>query len=529
MWKRLGALAALFGIAFSAMYMRIYLLTGEEDYKLAGNAQSSFILNVSNTYGNIYDCRMRLLNNNTWKILAVLNPTAENVTNILPFVKNPDAFYAGLKKGVPFVCEVTSEEIPNENILTFKVPIRTSESQLAPHIIGYTSDGKGVAGIEKAFNDFLRSHQSKISVKYEIDGLGNTLNGLNASINMDEEMKAGVVTTIDAEIQKICEKAAQKMKKGAIVVMDPSNGQLRAIVSVPAFSPLNVSKSLDDPDSPLINRALMPYNVGSVFKLVTAAAALEQGISPDLTYECTGKIDVFGQIFKCHKASGHGVLDMQGAIVNSCNTYFINLSEKLSSENFIAKASSFGFGRSTVLANGIVSEKGTLQSVEDLKNPAEKANMSFGQGVLTATPVQIAAMTSAIVNNGKLPKPQLIIGTTEDKQKVSFYENQTAFSEATTPLIALKLREFMAATVNENAESLGRPKNTTAGGKTSTAQTGRYDENGNEILEAWFTGYFPIDKPKYVVTVLVEGGKSGNTDAAPIFKEIAENITNLYG
>ncbi|MCX7657895.1 MAG: penicillin-binding transpeptidase domain-containing protein, partial [Oscillospiraceae bacterium] len=301
------------------------------------------------------------------------------------------------------------------------------------------------------------------------------------------------------------------------------------IVSVPAFSPLNVSKSLDDPDSPLINRAFMPYNVGSVFKLVTAAAALEQGISPDLTYECTGKIDVFGQIFKCHKASGHGVLDMQGAIVNSCNTYFINLSEKLSSENFIAKASSFGFGRSIVLANGIVSEKGTLQSAEDLKNPAEKANMSFGQGVLTATPVQIAAMTSAIVNNGKFPKPQLIIGTTEDKQKVSFYENQTAFSEATTPLIALKLREFMAETVNGNAESLARPRNTTAGGKTSTAQTGRYDEKGNEILEAWFTGYFPLDKPKYVVTVLVEDGKSGNTDAAPIFKEIAENITNLYG
>ncbi|MCX7658434.1 MAG: hypothetical protein N2Z57_07135, partial [Oscillospiraceae bacterium] len=220
MWKRLGAMAALFGIAFSVMYMRIYFITEEEDYKLVGNAQSSFTLNVSNTYGNIYDCRMRLLNNNTWKILAVLNPTAENVTDILPFVKNPDAFYAGLKKGVPFVCEVTSEEIPNENILTFKVPIRTSESQLAPHIIGYISDGKGVAGIERAFNDFLRSHQSKISVKYEIDGLGNTLNGLNASINMDEEMKAGVVTTIDAEIQKICEKAAQKIKKGAIVVMD---------------------------------------------------------------------------------------------------------------------------------------------------------------------------------------------------------------------------------------------------------------------------------------------------------------------
>jgi len=527
MWKRFAVLALAFGIAFSCLYMRVFNLSEQEGYKQAGVKQGSYTINVSKTYGNIYDCNLRLLNNNTKKILAVIDPSAENVRDIQPYLIDKDAFYKQVDNGLPFVCEVNTLDIPNKNILTFETTVRTTESQLAPHIVGYSSDNKGVSGIEGSFNDFLRNNVSSTSVTYSIDGLGKTLDGVNKVINLSPAMKAGVITTIDSDIQHICEEASKKIEKGAIIVMEPSTGRIKAVVSAPTFTPLNVAESLNDKNSPLINRAFSAYNVGSIFKLVTAATALEQGISPDLKYECNGKIDVDGQIFKCHKLSGHGVLDMQGAMVNSCNTYFINLSEQISSENFISKASILGFGRSTVLAPDIISAKGKLQTVSDLYNPAEKANLAFGQGMLMATPLQIATMTSAIVNGGKMPKPQLVIGTTKDCVSVDTLGFENLFTDAIDPSVAHTLRKFMVETVNNNVTSDARPYNTTAGGKTSTAQTGQYNTDGSEILQAWFTGYFPTDKPKYVVTVLAENGKSGNTAAGPIFKEIAEEITKM--
>lgn len=528
MWKRVAWVAGFLGVAVTMLYMRLYYLSQQEVYKEAGAKQGSYSLTVSKTFGNIYDYRLTPLNNTTKKILAVVNPTAESVKDILPFLVDKEKFYYQLENGVPFICEVTSMNIPNESVFTFEAVQRSSENQLAPHIVGYTSDNCGVSGIESSFNDFLRSFERKISVTYSVDGMGNTLKGAEPVIQMDPELKAGVITTLDSGIQQICEKAAEKIEKGAILVMDPYNGQLRAVVSAPAFSPLQVGKSLKADNAPLINRAFLPYNVGSVFKLVAASVALEEGVSPDLTYECTGEIDIFGQNFHCHKLSGHGELDMEGAMVNSCNTYFVNMCQQISNENFIAKASALGFGRSVVLANDIVSAKGTLQTAEDLLNPAEKANLSFGQGKLTATPLQIASMTAAIVNDGKLPKPQLILGTTTDGERVNTLGYEPAFTDAMETITAFKLRQFMKATVNDNSESLAIPSNTTAAGKTSTAQTGQYDENGDEILQAWFTGYFPVENPKYVVTVLVEGGGSGNTVAGPLFKEIAEEIIKLY-
>ena len=525
MWKRIAFIAAFMGISFSLLYMRVYQLSQQDTYKKVGAGQGSYTLTVARTFGNIYDYRMRLLNNNTNKIMAVINPTADSVQAIQPYIANREDFYQKLENGVPFLCEVTSMDVPDSNILTFEVPVRTTEEQLAPHIIGYTSDNKGVSGIESSFDEFLRTYTSETTVTFSTDGMGRPLKGIDSIIDMDPELKAGVITTLDSTIQQVCEKVSEKMEKGAIVVMDPYNGQLRAVVSAPDFSPVDVASSLKADNAPLINRAFLPYNVGSVFKLVTAAAALEQGISPDLTYECTGSIDVYGQTFHCHKLSGHGVQNMEEAVVNSCNTYFIHMSEQLSAENFIAKASALGFGRSSILTNNIVSAKGNLQSATDLSNLAEKANLAFGQGKLMATPLQIAAMTSAIVNDGKLPKAQLVLGTTVDGDRVDTLGNETIFADAIDPVAALKLRKYMEAAVQNNLDSVARPYNTTAAGKTSTAQTGQYDKDGNEILQAWFTGYFPVDEPKYVVTVLVEGGGSGNSVAGPIFKEIAEEIT----
>ena len=525
MYKRFALIFAFFGISFSLLYMRIFYITQKDEYKQAASNQGSYTITVNKTYANIYDCNMVPLINRKDKYLAVINPTSENVIDILPYLKDRDFFYKQLESGNPFVCEVNSPEIDNNEILTFTTKIRTSSNQIAPHIVGYTIDNKGVTGIEKAYDSFLRSNFSSTKITYKVDGTGKMLDGTDEIIDLNDDTKAGVITTIDYDIQAICEAASKKFEKGAIVVMDPYTGDLKAVVSAPNFSPTDLAKSLNDKNTPFINRAFSAYNVGSIFKLVTAATALEQGISPDLKYECTGNIDIEGQIFRCHKHDGHGLIDMQSAMVESCNTYFINLSAMLNNSNFINTASALGFGKETVLADGIVSVKGNLQTERELFNPAEKANLAFGQGMLTATPVQISCLSSSIVNNGEYTKPKLIIGLT-DGENITFNEEEKSF-QAIEPMTAYKLRKFMTATVQDNEESVAKPYNTTAAGKTSTAQTGKYNEDENEILQAWFTGYFPVDNPKYVVTVLIEDGKSGNFSAGPVFKEIAENITRL--
>lgn len=525
MYRRFIAIIIFFGVSFSLLYMRIYYLVNDNSISEVASNQGSYTVTINKTYANIYDCNLKPLVNENEKYLAVINPTPQGVIDVNSYIVDKELFYKNIENGKPFVCEVTTDDIKSEDVITFAVKERTSSSQLAQHIVGYTVDNKGVSGIEKAYDDFLRSNYSTNKISYSVDANGSLLSSSNRNIDLQQEMTAGVITTIDKDIQKICEEAATNIEMGAIIVMDPYTGELKAVVSAPSYDINNLGSSIQDSRSPFINRAFSPYNVGSIFKLVTASAALEEGIDENLEYNCTGHIDIYGQNFNCHKKDGHGPLTMKSAMVESCNTYYINLGMKLNNTNFINKASILGFGKQTILADGIISDAGNLQTENDLKNPAEKANMSFGQGKLSATPLQIACMTSSIVNNGKFTNAKLIKGITDGKE-TTMYEDSISY-QAMDASTAYTLRQFMDATVQYNDDSTAKPYNTSAAGKTSTAQTGKYNKDGEEILQAWFTGYFPIDKPKYVVTVLIEDGKSGNVTAAPVFKEIAEKITKL--
>lgn len=530
LWKRMTVVTAILGIAFSLMYMRVFWLTSDDSLVSAGTRQGRYTLPMSASYANIYDCAGRKLNNldSETRTMAALCPTAENVRDILPYVKPEDqeSFYKKVQAGLPFTCQVTVNSSPNPDIIVYEEPVRYGERTYAPHILGYTSGGAGVSGIEYAFQDFFSSHVSRSSVTFELDGLGKPLIGEGREMELSQEMTAGVVTTLDRDIQSICEKAASQIQRGAVVVMDPYTGDIKASVSVPDFHPSRLGDYLEDPASPLVNRALSAYNVGSVFKIVTASASLEEGISPNFPYRCEGYLDMNGQIFRCHKLEGHGVLDMQGAISESCNPYFITLGRQIPSLHFVNTAYAFGFGKPCVLCPGVVSSAGNLQSAEELGNEAEKANLSFGQGRLTATPLQVAGMTCAVVNQGKLPRPRLILGTTEDGKSRTIYQ-ETMFSEAIQPVTALRLKDMLEKGIHGTTASGGVPETVTAGGKTSTAQTGQFHEDGTEIVQAWFTGFFPAESPRYVVTVLAEDGKSGNSSAGPVFKEIADEVAAL--
>lgn len=180
----------------------------------------------------------------------------------------------------------------------------------------------------------------------------------------------------------------------------------------------------------------MSYNVGSSFKLAVAAAALEEGISPAFSVNCVGGITVAGRIFYCHNRAGHQETDLRRAIEQSCNPYFVKLGQAAGGEQILGMAKALGFGRSTELAPGLTAAAGTLPTESDLQNLHELANFSFGQGKLTATPVQIAAMVSAVANGGMAVTPKLVLGTTADGQTVDYQQQPAAvrvFSEQTAP------------------------------------------------------------------------------------------------
>lgn len=528
MYKRITIVGCCAMFVFFLLILKIYTVVMNPQYYYAASEQGKYTLKVGHNYGNIYDRNFNLLVNDTTAYYAAINPTPMAAEEVLPHVKNKDEYYDSLTYGKPFICEVEKSDFECEDITVFEVPVRNRETQLAQHIIGYTNESGGVTGIEYAYEDLLNEQIGENSVTYNVDGYGNVMEGLGKNVTKAEKVTNGVVLTIDKYIQAICELAGSSMQKGAVVVMDIHSGDILGMASFPSYSISNLSEAVNDENSPLINRCLYPYNVGSIFKLVTSLAAFEQGIDEDFSYNCTGVTEVSGQKFKCHDLSGHGELDMYGAMRESCNTYFIELSKNIDSEIMLDVSQRLGFGRNVSLASGITVSGGTLQTREDLLMPAEKANMSFGQGKLTASPVQICAFIASIANEGTLYVPRLIRGISRDGESI-VNENMIKAMEVFDRKTSFRLQDLMIEAVDKNENSNARPSNTHAAGKTSTAQTGRFDENDEEICHGWITGYFPLSCPKYAVTVLCEDGGYGNECAAPVFKEIAERITDIYG
>lgn len=479
MYKRLLFISIVLVSLFIPVIINLYFISVNPYFKTAAVNMHNKTFTAGEIYGQIYD------------------------KDFLPLIYN------------------TSETV-ELNGLEFEIPIKLAENQSAQHIIGYDIDGEGVTGLLSSYNNFLRNYRQRFSAIFEVDGRGNILLGVEPVIAVDEEVTAGVVTSIDTRFQKICEEAAKKMEKGAIVVMDVGTGEIRAMVSVPVYSPYDLSAALGDDNLPFINRALRAYSVGSCFKLVIAAEAMSEGFS-EFEYECTGVEYVGDRAFHCHNWAGHGLQNMEGAIGNSCNTYFIALSRLLSTEKLLNTAKAFGFGEEYILANGIASVSGNIPTIKQLNIPAELANFSFGQGLLTATPVQVCAMTCAIANGGIQVNPTLIRGITLDGK--SLEENEKNFYVVNRVIdnsIAKKLQEHMKAAVYNNPLSNAKTIYTVTSAKTSTAETGRYDDNSSQLYNAWITGFFPPYKPEFAVTVLCEDGGYGNAVAAPILKEIID-------
>lgn len=394
----------------------------------------------------------------------------------------------------------------------FQSTARYSKNQLACHLVGYLNEAEntGVSGLELLYQTRLKTKEKKLCLW--ADAGGNIFEGVSPAIVDNQQsaimdMSQGLVTTIDRRIQYMTEKALKaQTDSGAAIVMDADTGEILSWVSLPTFNPNNIETYLESESDCLINKVSQgSYPPGSVFKIATALAALEKGIDPKWKYECTGEITVEGITLNCLAGpeGGHGTLDMTKAMSVSCNCYFASLTEEIGYEEVLKMAERLGFG-STAMENFPEETTGNLPELSET-GTWDTSNIAIGQGGILATPLQVCRMTAAIANGGKLVVPKLL------KDDVTFSEKILDENYVNT------LEEMMEAVMTEGTGS-GNWE-IAVYGKTGTAESSSFGESQNLC---WFTGYCRLEDKKYVITVMVERGKSGASEGIPVFRKISD-------
>ncbi len=500
--------------------LRIAVITSA-DYDTVRAKQNSYKLKIADQRSTIFDRNLVPLTNDAEKIIAAVSPTPRAITGISSVLSGDELenVLKRLKSGKPVLCEIP-RIIECDGIACTKVYFNANDN-FAVHILGYTNvDNKGVSGIEAAYDDLLYSAE-EIYFSYETSAKGDMLDGVTPTIVNDSSIRAdGVVTTLDANIQAIAETAADNIETGAIVIADAKSCEILASVSRPDFGPEKITDFLYADNSPLLNRAINAYNVGSVFKPCVAAVGIEKGKGGYL-YTCTGSCEIIDRFFRCHKLNGHGYTDLCSAIAQSCNTYFYNYSFKIGGDAVYNTASALKFGTALKLCDGIYTSKGNLPKKESLSNIAHLANFSIGQGELLLSPVSMLTLYCAIASDGAYYVPSLVKATLKNGTETAYSKgNRTRVMKAQT---AKTLREYLEAVMIDGTGEDAKPNNVPAAGKTATAQTGKF-ENGIEICQGWFCGFFPADSPEYVVIVFSEDIKKQKKSCAEIFAQIADEI-----
>ena len=375
--------------------------------------------------------------------------------------------------------------------------------EIVSNVTGYVDKGK--TGVESAYNYHLEDIDSEL------------LQRLKNVIFSNEIICKDVVLTIDLDLQK---KAIEILgsNKGAIVVMEADTGKIKAMVSNPSYNSNTVYEDWDklnnDSSGPLINRASQGlYTPGSTFKIITLLSAMEN--NPELLsqqYECTGFEYFDGKVIRCFDETAHGIITSKEAFAKSCNCYFSKLGELVGTEKLRSTAEKLGFN------SGIGFDLNYSVSqfmLDDDSILSEVVETSIGQGKTLATPLNMAMITSAIINEGKMMKPYILDHVENSKGN---RESITIPSVLSTPIStadSLTLKEYMISVVNEGTGYLAAIDGKVVGGKTGTA------ENPNGTDHLWFTGFCGNN----VVTVVLENpdGALRATQAANyIFKFITE-------
>ena len=487
MKKRYVTVLVLFMFLFSSVIGRCLYIALDKTYYIS-ESYNSYEIEIGTLYTNIYDRKGIPLNNYKSVKVAVIEPDEKCLSELELLFSSEKAkeIKKTLEKGYPVSAQV-EKEAETKFIKQYEKIIENPSDMPAKHLLS-----KEYGGLEYFESEELGS----FSVNYSINARGELLSGDSIFENNNNYYsKDGIIISIDNGIQHIAEKASSSISKGAVVVLDVSTSQLLA----------SVSKGDD-----YINRAISPYAIGSIFKLVVCACALENGVS--MSYKCDGSIKVSDTTFHCQNSKVHGIQNMKQALANSCNCYFIQLANELGANKLYSTAQKLGFGKEISLYNDFKISEPPIAKLSDLSSLGELSLFAFGQGKLTDTPVHFASVVAMIANGGLYNYPTLDIIEGDNIRVLSEENSKT-------------LREYMRYVVTDgtgrNADYKGK-----SAGKTSTAQSGTF-VNGKELLNTFFAGFYPYDNPKYAIVVMCENGNSGAEDCCPVFRTMVEMLDKM--
>lgn len=528
MQRRVIAVFLAFCIASGLVCVRLYTIVSFTQAAAYTDSHSKKIVLDKLRYG-IFDCNSQPLVNEEYAYFAAVKPNAAALETVKDIADETE--YENIKEkisaGTPSYCRAQKAFASSENVICLKKYIRYSQNQPAVHLTGYIDgDGSGVAGIEKAFDSYLKT-DAELCASFACDAAGRIIQG--EPINTDKRYNnstGGVYLTIDKRIQHIAEDElrASSVKKGAILVCGVSTGRILAMASVPSYDPANVADYLTSGDSPFVNRALSAYPVGSVFKVAVAAAALENGVSEHYSYNCKGHCEVDGTVYRCNNSSSHGTVDMRKALICSCNCYFIELARKIGAKAVYETACRLGFGEQIAFAENMYADAGKMPDPDELKNSGNLANFSFGQGRFTANTLQVANMFSCIGNRGEYTSPYAVTHILDGSGKTVYKYTPRAPVKAIREENAEKIRDMLIDVINEGTAKNAKTRGFDCAGKTATAQTGIFGADHTEKLCTWFGGFFPAEDPEYTIIIIKEDGKTGGSDCAPVFRAVAQRI-----
>lgn len=374
------------------------------------------------------------------------------------------------------------------------------------HVLGYSEYGK--TGIEKIGNFQLLTSNAYFAEKF--------INELKEQKNIGDSL----ITTLDVELQTAAHDALGT-QKGAVIVMEPSTGNVRALVSKPDYDPGEVvarwAEFSTSDDSVLLNRAMQGlYPPGSTFKTITLLQYLRehQMQADDYEFNCTGKVSVGNSSISCYHGTSHGTLNLKSAFAKSCNSAFADIGRDLDVSAFQDLTAQLLFGAELPL--DFPYSKSSFKLTES-DSEAIRMMTAIGQADTLVTPMHMALLMSAIANDGVLMTPRFLERTESYTGAMVVEEYPvTQYGRLITSQEASVLQEYLRAVVEDGTAKALQSDLYTASGKTGTAE---YSSNKNQS-HAWFTGYVTGDKPDLAVCVIVEGAGSGSEYAVPIAKKI---------
>ena len=412
-------------------------------------------------------------------------------------------------------------------------------SDLASKVLGFTgADNQGILALESYYESWLEGEPGLILET--TDARGVRVEG-EGEKRVEPVSGDDLCISLDRNIQQYATQLAEQVKKAkeadsvSILVMRPDNGEILALADVPEYDlndpftlPEETGAVMQEQQQELLNRMWRnacisdTYEPGSAFKIITASAALEEGVvTQEDTFQCPGYIVVEGRKIRCAKVQGHGTETFVQGTMNSCNPVFVTVGLKLGVDRYYHYFEQFGLKKKTGV--DLPGEAGTIMHKKEDMGPVELATVSFGQS-FQITPIQLATTVSSLINGGKRVTPHFGLKTLDQEGKVTHTFAWPVEKGIVSEDTSARMREILFQVVENGGGQNGRVEGYRVGGKTATSET---LPRGTGKYISSFLGFAPAEDPKVLALCIIRNPKGvyyGGQVAAPVIRQLFENI-----